>query len=284
MNRSHRPTLSHLLTAAFCVSALVAASPVRAAEDKPKPGPKGAPTLSTEERAKVEDQYLLPSPGDALEALDHAATIDWKALAAGHGAAAEKAYPNDGDKALNLGVAVADAFVAAKAKDKDQIKQSSATVARLGLELSADRSLEEKRDAVKKLVDAGQWTELGELLEKVRIDVLNELRVAEDQDSVTLANLGGWLRGLNLATNALAKSYSAEGTKVLRQPGLVAFLETRTSKLSASATQSKAVAAVKSKLGEIKSLCTFPTDSTLSEEKVKQLRQVTDELIKTIRG
>jgi len=286
MKRLYHPVLSRLLTTGFCAGALLSASPAHAAEEKPKTGPKGPPTLTADERKNVEDQYLLPSPGDGLDALDHAAKIDWAALAVGLGQGAEKAYPIDSDKALNLGVAVADAFVATKAKSKEQIKQTSAMVARLGLELSDDKSLEERRDRVRKLVDEGKWTELGDLLEKVRLDVLNELRVADDQDSVTLANVGGWLRGLNLASNALAKSYSAEGAKVLRQPGLIAYLETRVAKLDVTATQSKAVGAVKAKLGEIKALCTFAPEAkaTLPEEKVKQLQQLTDELIKTIRG
>src|SRR5204863_391088 len=82
-----------------------------AVDEQPKPA-KGEPTLTADDRKSVEDQYLVPSPGDALDALDHAGKIDWNALASGLVQGAEKSYPNDRDKALNLGVAVADAFVA----------------------------------------------------------------------------------------------------------------------------------------------------------------------------
>jgi hypothetical protein len=276
--------MKQLIITAICAS--LCSVSLQAANEKPKPGSKAAPSLTPEELKKAEDQYFVPSPSDLLEALDHSGAIDWTALSAGIGkvSSPEKDYPNDSDKALNLGIRVADAFVAAKARNKDQLQESSASVAKLGVELSADKGLAEKREQVKKLLNEGKWQELSELLEAIRGQVLGELQTAKDQDSVTLANLGGWLRGLNLVSGALSKDYKAESTKVLRQPGLLEFLQGRLGKLGPGADKSKAVIEVKAKLGEIKELCTFGKDATLPEGKVKRLHEITNELIKSIQG
>jgi hypothetical protein len=276
--------MKQLITTAIC--ACLCFGSVHAADEKPKPAEKAKPTLTAEELKKAEDQYFVPSPSDLLEALEHWGAIDWTALSTSIAkvSSPEKSYPNDSDKALNLGIRVADAFVAAKARNKDQLQESSASVAKLGVELSAGKGLAEKREQVKKLLNEGKWQELSELLEGIRGQVLAELETAKDQDSVTLANLGGWLRGLNLVSGALSKNYKAESTKVLRQLGLLEFLQGRLGKLGPGAGKSKAVLEMKAKLPEIKELCTFDKDATLPESKVKRLHDITDELIKSIQG
>lgn len=269
------------ITIITCAGVLASLADSQAAEQPAK----SAPALTASDRQTAEDQYLVPSPGDILGALQHSAKIDWKALSnqiEKSGADRKDSYAEDSQKALNLGMRVADSFVAVEARDKDQFVQFSGAVDKLATELSANANLAAKRDEAKKLVEEGKWQELGNLLEQVRFDVLREFKAVPDEDSIILANLGGWLRGLDLVTGALEQSYSAEGTKVLRQAGLVNYLTARLQKLEAPASTDKVVGIIKAKLPEIATLCSFNEDATLSQDKVKQLHEITAALVQAV--
>ena len=246
---------------------------------------KAAPTLTAADRKIAEGNYLVPSPADVLGALQHTAKIDWKALSAQVGSASAgttNAYAEDSQKALNLGMRVADAFVAVEAHDKEQFERSSGAVEKFGTELSPSTNLSAKRAEAKKFVDEGDWPKLSNLLEQIRFEFLRDFKAIPDEDSVILANLGGWLRGLDLVSGALSKDYTADATKVLRQSGLIAYLNARVDKLEAPASTSKEVALIKSKLGEIEALCNFAQDATLPQDKVQRLHEITSELVKAV--
>lgn len=256
------------------------ASPPEKSESKSKP------VLTPQEKAAADNNYLIPSPSDILSALGTSARLDWNTVSAEigkSGAATKDSYSDDSLKALNFGVNVADAFVAVLAKDKEQFQQSREIVAKLATELSADKTLDEKSQQAKKLVEDGKWRELGNLLEEIRFGTLKDLET-KDKDSFILASLGGWLRGLDLVTAALAKNYDAEATKVLRQPGLVDYLEKQVNQLQGRSKDQKEVQMVKSKMGDIKTLCTFDKKATLPQEKIEKLHGITSGLIAAIQG
>ena len=280
--------MKHRFTLLACASVLAAGLTGANAAEQPAAKPaadKPKATLSAEDSKKAE-QYLVPSPADIMGALDHSSQIDWKALSAQiekSGSGDKTSFADDSQKALNLGLRVADAFVAVEAKDKEQFNRCSDAVVNLAAELSADSGLSTKRDEAKKLLEASEWVPLTNLLEGLRVSVLKNFETATEKDSATLANLGAWLRGLNLTTGVLSSHYNAEGAKVLRQAGLVAYLKDGVDKLGSPAKDGKIVATIKAKLPEIETLCTFDAYGTLTEDKVKRLHELSEELIQAIK-
>ena len=260
----------------FAALALAAASPALAAGETPK-------SLTPAEMKT--DNYILPPPEEVFMALRGVTTIDFGKISAAIAkdpASARSKYTNDAAKAANLGMRVADAFVAVQAKDASALRRASDVIEILSLELSADLSLKNKIAVANKLADEGKWNELRTILESVRVDVLDEMKANKDKDSVTLATVGGWLRALNIATVALCDNYTPDATKILRQPQLVAYLKTRLDALGPKARATPFVQKLLGQMDAIAKLTDIPDGSTMSEDDVRKLHTISDELVATI--
>jgi hypothetical protein len=99
---------------------------------------------------------------------------------------------------------------------------------------------------------------------------------------VTLVTAGGWLRAMEVMSGYLAKNYTEGGAKLLRQPGIVSFLNKRLDKLSEKAQADPSVAAVRKKLADMEKFITFPLDKAPAAEDVKQLNTLVSEIVKEI--
>ena len=256
--------------------ALAAAVPAFAANEPP--------TSLTSAEMKS-DNYILPPPEEVFMALRGVSTVDFSKLCtaiAKDPLSSKAKFTSDGAKAANLGMRVADAFVAVQAKDANALRRASDVIEILSLELSADLSLKNKIAVANKLAEENKWPELRTILESVRVDVLDEMKANKDKDSVTLATVGGWLRGLNVATIALLENYEPDATKLLRQPQLVAYLKTQ---LEALGPKSKNLPFVRTIIGQMDAmgkLTAIPDGRTLSKDDLKKLNQISTELVAAI--
>lgn len=256
--------------------AVAAALPAFAANEPPKP--------LTPAEMKT-DNYILPPPEEVFMALRGASKIDFAkicATIAKDPLASKSKFNNDAAKAANLGMRVADAFVAVQAKDSNALRRASDVIEILSLELSADLSLKNKIAVANKLADEGKWNELRTILESVRVDVLDEMKANKDKDSVTLATVGGWLRALNIATMVINDNYTPEATKILRQPQLVAYLKKQLEGLGPKARDVPFVKKIIGQMDAIAKLTDIPDGSTASKEDVKKLYQISSELAAAI--
>ncbi len=252
--------------------------PLLAAGEMPK-------AISPAEMMKTE-AYVLPAPEEVFTALQGAAgKADFAKLATAITKAPYNTkFADKGQKAVNLGMRVADAFVAVQAKDAAALRKASDAIEVLALELSADASLKKNIDVANNLAKDGKWNELRGILSTIRESVIAELSANKDQDAVTLAVVGGWLRGLNIATMALSEDYDAKGTQVLRAPKLVAYLKERLDKLGA---KSKDLPFVKAALAEMEGMMKtvdFKDGETLKKEDVQKLYQTSSKLVAAAGG
>src|SRR5262249_18549003 len=109
--------------------------------------------------------------------------------------------------------------------------------------------------------------------------VLRELKLNRDQDAVTLATVGGWLRGLQLSTLALMTNYDADATRLLRQPALIAHLKRRLNALGPDAKDEPFVELMGSRIEDIRKISDGPPGATLKTEDVKKLNAIANELM-----
>ncbi len=269
--------MKHILTTSVLAAFALAASPAFAVEkDKPLPAAE-----------RTTDNYILPPPEEVFNALRSVSKVDFAKLAASFGKdpnSSKSKFTNDASKAINLGMRVADAFIAVQAKDAQALRRASDVIEVLSLELSADLALKSKIAVANKLAEEGKWTELRTILESVRVDVLEELRKNKDQDSVALATVGGWVRGLNIATMALSETFDADATKLLRQPMLVAYLKKQLESLGAKAKSAPFVSKFIGQMDAIGKLTDIPDGKTLPKEDVQKLQQITADLVAAAAG
>ena len=224
------------------------------------------------------DTLSIPTPGELLAALNKLGKMDWSSKFR----APIPTSGNRGQMALNLGGLIADGYIAVEAEDTQQVKNLGKDILALGKSLGVSKEILDRGKSLTEFADNKQWDVLKEELEATQNEVKDAMEHNKDQDLVSLVTLGGWLRGTEVLSGWISEHYTEAGAKLLRQPGIVVFLE---SKLDAMPDKTKAENSVKktqAKLKEIEAAVTFPTDSAPPADAIKKLHQLVAELLKEL--
>ena len=182
-------------------------------------------------------------------------------------------------KAVHLGVRAADAYVAVQAKDAAAFHRASDAIQILSREFALNDTMFRKITTANKMAEGARWSDLRLVLETFRGDVLRELKLNRDQDAVTLATIGGWLRGLQLSTLALLTNYDADATRLLRQSALVAHLKRRHNALGPEAKDERFVELLGTRIDDIRKLTDGPANAPVKPDDVKRLNAIANELM-----
>jgi hypothetical protein len=83
----------------------------------------------------------------------------------------------------------------------------------------------------------GKWDVLREELEATQNEVKNKFSAGGDADLIALVSVGAWVRGTELISSHVAKTYTKEGAQLLRQPGIVEYLSAKLEALSRKAAR-----------------------------------------------
>jgi hypothetical protein len=103
-----------------------------------------------------------------------------------------------------------------------------------------------------------------------------------DQDLVILVTLGGWIRGTQVVTSAIVQDYSEASAKVLRQPALVHFMESKINEVSPELRGEPLVKDVSEQLGEIEKLVSFPPGKAPALDEVRKINKAVGKMMTEI--
>lgn len=176
--------------------------------------------LSLNEMESAETQYLVPSPGEVLSSLDKLDRVPWSQLASYE---TKADYDDKHARSFNLGVRVADAFMAVNAEDAAQFGEMSTIVFDLAREIGLGEVLESQRGELDNLAAEGRWEELKAALDNVQNDVRSEVEAMGEDELIVLASVGGWMEGMAAVTAHLKENYSAEHAQLLQQTELLTY-------------------------------------------------------------
>jgi hypothetical protein len=255
------------------VLALVAAISIAAAE-------KGQ-RLSSDQMAKAvnSDSITVPTPGELFAALGKAGKINWSAQ---YRAPIPMTYANRAQIALNLGGLIADGFIAVEAKDGQQVKNIGSDIMKLGKALGVSDQLLSRGNSINDFAENNQWDTLQEELEATQNEVKSSMQSHADQDLVILVTIGGWIRGTQVVTGAIMKNYNESAARVLREPALVRFLQSKLNAISPELRQEPLVKDVSEQLTGIEKLVSFPEGKAPTAEDVKKLNEAVGKLMTKI--
>ncbi|MFO7809807.1 MAG: hypothetical protein R6V47_00340, partial [Candidatus Delongbacteria bacterium] len=224
------------------------------------------------------NNVVVPVPSEIIMALDVLSDTDWKAIVEYNYTAS---YSQNYKIALNLGVRVAQGFIAIQAKDRRNTGEMFLISRDLAENFGAKSEMFVSREQITKLINEGKWVELREILDDIHLRVKEEMS-KYDRDFVTLAGIGGWLEGLNIVTKALNHNYSEDASTILYQPELIQYFIEEMDGLKNQNSDNLEVKAIKAKLPEIKKLCVTNPGEPVSEKNVKRLNDVAGTLNKII--
>jgi len=253
--------------------ALVAAIPAAVAEE--------GQHLSSDQMAKAvkTDSMTVPTPGELFAALGKSGKINWSAQ---YRAPIPTTYGNRAQIALNLGGLIADGFIAVEAKDGQQVKNIGSDIMKLGKALGVSEQLLSRGNSINEFAEHNEWDTLQEELEATQNEVKSSMQSHADQDLIILVTLGGWIRGTQVVTGAIIKNYNEAAAKVLREPVLVHFMQSKLNAISPELRQEPLVKDVSEQLSGIEKLVSFPAGKAPSAEDVKKLNDAVGKLMTKI--
>ncbi|HEY3660309.1 MAG TPA: hypothetical protein VGK91_03685 [Candidatus Udaeobacter sp.] len=237
--------------------------------------------LSSDQMAKAakSDSITVPTPGELFAALGKAGKVNWSAQ---YRAPIPTTYGNRAQIALNLGGLIADGFIAVEAKDGQQVKNIGSDIMKLGKALGVSEQLLTRGNSINDFAEHNEWDTLQEELEATQNEVKSSMQSHADQDLVILVTLGGWIRGTQVVTGAIMKNYNESAAKVLREPVLVHFMQSKVNAISPELRQEPLVKDISGQLTAIEKLVSFPEGKAPTAEDVKELNETVGKLMTKI--
>jgi hypothetical protein len=245
-------------------------------EPKPIKKVQKVAQLSLEEISAAKDQYLVPSPGEILSSLDKLDRVAWGQLAS-YDTKAD--YDDKYLRALNLGVRVADAFMAVNSRDASRFGEMSTIVFDLAREIGLGDVLEGKRGDLDNLAGEGRWEELKAALDNVQNDVRQEVKAMGENELIVLASIGGWMEGLRVVSAHLKDNYAAEKAELLGQARLIDYFLTEIEKMPQDVKANPVIAEAKKSLNQ---LAPVLNTEQITAQGTVQIHDITAQLVETI--
>jgi hypothetical protein len=237
--------------------------------------------LAADEMAKAvrTDSIGVPTPGELFAALGKQGKTNW---AGQYRRPMPVTYSNRAQIALNLGGLIADGFIAVEAKDSQQVKNIGSDIIKLAKALGVSEKLLGRGNSINEFAGNNEWDTLQEELEATQNEVKSSMQSHADQDLVILVTLGGWIRGTQVVTSAIMKDYDERRARLLRQPALVHFMQSKINEISPELRGEPLVKDVSEQLGEIEKLVSFPPGKAPTVDEVQKVNKAVGKAITEI--
>src|SRR5213082_3248398 len=180
-------------------------------------------------KAVRSDSISIPTSGELFAALEKPGKTNWSGQYRGP---MPMTYRDRAQIALNLGGLIADGFIAVEAKDSQQVKNIGSDIIKLSKALGVSENLLSRGNSINEFAENNEWDTLQEELEATQNEVKSSMQSHSDQDLIILVSLGGWIRGTQVVSGAILENYDQGSAKVLRQPALVGFMQSKINEIS----------------------------------------------------
>jgi hypothetical protein len=225
------------------------------------------------------DAISIPTPGELFAAIEKPGKTDWPGQYRGP---MPITYRNRAQIALNLGGLIADGFIAVEAKDSQQVKNIGSDIIKLAKALGVSENLLKRGNSINEFAENNEWDTLQEELEATQNEVKSSMQSHSDQDLVILVSLGGWIRGTQVVSGAIAQNYDERSAKVLRQPALVKFMQSKINEISPELRGEPLVKDVSEELSGIGKLVSFPADKAPTVDEVRKVKEAVGKVMEKI--
>jgi hypothetical protein len=221
------------------------------------------------------DEVVVPLPSEVFNVLDKLGSPNWQEQLR------DPNIRNRGEReqiALLLGSVVAEGFVAVEAADKARVKQIGRDVLELARAIGVESTVLTRTNSIVTKADAGDWISVRRELDGALTDVKRAMIELKDAQLAHLVSLGGWLRGTEVLTSVVQKSYSLDGADLLNQPDLLRYFQERLADMPPRMRNKPLVNRIQKGLDEISPLINQkPTPGS-----VRRINEITGQIVKAI--
>jgi hypothetical protein len=114
--------------------------------------------------------------------------------------------------------------------------------------------------------------------------VKSSMQSHRDQDLIILVSVGGWIRGTQAVSAAVMQNYDERAAKVLRQPALVSFIQSKLNDISPEVRDEPLIKEVSGELPGIEKLVTFPAGKAPSADDVRKVNEAVGKVMNRIQA
>lgn len=217
---------------------------------------------------KVPAEVFIPSPNEVLLTIKKLDNIKWNDFVSYN---KKTNYKNKHQLAINLGVRMANAFVAIHNQDKLQFGEMNAVIYSLADQLGYGSVAKNLNEEIKKLISAEQWDKIGQKLDDINAETLEEIRKKDGMQLVLAVAIGGFFESIQIVSGHLSQNYDPQKAELLLQSKFVDFLIKsleNDKKLLSDSNLRKAY-------DNLKLINPLMGKQTLSLEEVKKIHQIT---------
>lgn len=224
----------------------------------------------------VPDITLIPSPGEVLNALSKIGRVEWNNLVTYN-----KFYNYKGRnlQALNIGIRVADAFVALHDEDKANFGDMNNVIYSLSEELSISNLIEDQKNKLQELSQKDDWVLLIIELNAMNGELEEELIKQKDHDIVLLSNIGAFFEGMFIISSHFKSHYDVEKVGLMKQLALINYYIDQLDKFG-ELKEDKIVETTYDGLVQLKKL--LEADPAISDGTVIEIQAVASSIVSSI--
>jgi hypothetical protein len=183
---------------------------------------------------------------------------------------------------LSLGVLIGDGFLATQSEKVEDLETIGRAVLRHAKVLAAGAKITEHAKSILENSALGDWKTLREDLSATQKDVESEMVLLRDVEMAHLISIGGWLRGLEIASTAALDPFSPERASVLARKDLAEYFSAT---LADMAPQLKKLAHIKTLhtgIDEIRALIDLPEGKPFDKDQVQKVHDKAAALVQLI--
>ena len=250
-----------------CFAALWPGS--RLAQEKPE-----SPMDHEREELGV-NPYTAPSVADIFQQLDDLKPLPFEQL--------KREFPqatHSGREQMGLvfGGLVADGFLIVECQKKNLVDDLGRVLLRQARSLGVGDRVMRHSASLTELGQRGDWAAVRRELIATQNDVEQAMTALRDQKMAHLISLGGWLRGLEIASSAVESKYTPERAAVLWQRDLINYFAEEMKTLPPSLAHTPLFEKLRAGIDAIRTLLNHASPDKMSLSEVKVLHSQAREL------
>ncbi|MES2705991.1 MAG: hypothetical protein V4726_05245 [Verrucomicrobiota bacterium] len=184
--------------------------------------------------------------------------------------------------ALSLGVLIGDGFLSVQTEKVSDLEDIGRAVLKHAKTLGAGARITEHAKSLLENSALGDWKTLREDLAGTQKDVEGEMVLLRDVEVAHLISLGGWLRGLQIASGTAADPFSPEHANVLARADLLDYFSAVLAELNPTLQKRPHVKTLRTGMEELHALIDIPGGKAFTEAQVKAIYEKSSALVKLI--
>ena len=256
-------------------------------EDEPAAAPDGEPVvpedLLEDEHLREEygvNQFTTPSIRKIFGQLDKLGGLPYEKLRRD----IPKSISTDRTRvALALGVLIGDGFLSVQTEKVDDLESVGRAVLKHARVLSAGARITEHAKSLLENGTLGDWNGLRDDLAATQKDVEAEMVLLRDVQLAHLIAMGGWLRGLQIASAAaLEGGFNPERASVMARTDLIDYFGATLADLDPAFAKLAHVKQLRTGLEDVRALVDMPEGKSFDAAQVQKLYEKATALVNLV--